>query len=83
MIWISSFKIPDFHSFEDRKTINSTKIYDRTGQILLYDIHHDIKRTDILFGAMGSNIKNATVAIEDSDFYNHSGIKITSIIRAG
>lgn len=82
IIWLSSLKIPDFHSFEDRKTTNSTKIYDRTGEILLYDIHRDTKKTDIHFEEMGSNIKNATVAIEDSEFYNHGGIRITSIVRA-
>ena len=82
IIWVSSIKIPDFHAFGDRKVINSTKIYDRTGQVLLYDIHQDVKRTDISFDEMGSNIKNATVAIEDASFYNNSGIKITSIIRA-
>ncbi|MFA6524462.1 MAG: transglycosylase domain-containing protein [Candidatus Paceibacterota bacterium] len=82
IIWISSFKIPDFRSFEDRKLINSTKIYDRTGEILLYDIHQDVKRTNISFNSMGSNIKNATVAVEDSEFYNHKGIRITSILRA-
>ncbi|MCX6751272.1 MAG: transglycosylase domain-containing protein [Candidatus Nomurabacteria bacterium] len=82
IIWVSSLKIPDFRSFEDRKVINSTKIYDRTGEILLYDIHQDIKRTDIPFERMSANIKNATVAIEDSEFYNHGGIRITSIIRA-
>ena len=82
IIWVSSLKIPDFHSFEDRKVVNSTKIYDRTGKILLYDIHQDVKRTDIPFEKMSVNIKNATIAIEDSEFYNHGGIKITSIIRA-
>ena len=82
IIWVSSIKIPDFHAFTDRKVINSTKIYDRTGEVLLYDIHQDVKRTDIPFAAMGSNIKNATVAVEDATFYNNSGIKITSIIRA-
>lgn len=82
ILWISSFKIPDFHSFEDRKVENSTKIYDRTGEILLYDIHQDVKRTYITFENMSVNIKNATVAIEDSDFYNHNGIRLTSIIRA-
>ncbi len=82
VIWVSSFKIPDFNSFEDRKIVNSTKIYDRTGKILLYDIHQDVKRTKINFEDMGANIKNATVAVEDSDFYHHRGIKITSIIRA-
>ncbi|MBU0611899.1 PBP1A family penicillin-binding protein [Patescibacteria group bacterium] len=82
IIWISSFKIPDFRSFEDRKVINSTKLYDRTGKILLYDIHQDVKRTNISFDQMGSNIKNATVAVEDADFYNHKGIRLTSIFRA-
>ena len=81
-IWISSFKVPDFNSFEDRKVTNSTKIYDRTGEILLYDINRDIKRTSIPFADMGANIKNATVAVEDSEFYSHNGIRISSIFRA-
>ena len=82
VIWLVSMEIPDFNSFEDRKISNSTQIYDRTGEILLYDIHQDTKRTDISFEEMSFNIKNATVAIEDSEFYNHSGIRITSIVRA-
>lgn len=82
VVWLASFKIPDFTSFEDRKVANSTQIYDRTGKILLYDIHQDTKRTDITFEQMSLNIKNATVAIEDSEFYSHNGIRITSIIRA-
>src|SRR6266404_577719 len=68
---LASLRIPDFHSFEDRKVENSTEIYDRTGTVLLYTIHNDTKRVDIPFEQMGSNIKNATVAIEDSEFYNH------------
>lgn len=82
IMWVSSLKIPDFNSFGDRKVISSTKIFDRTGKVLLYDIHQDIKRTNISFNEMGSNIKNATVAIEDREFYNHGGIRITSTIRA-
>ena len=82
IIWLASLKIPDFRSFNERKVTNSTKIWDRTGKILLYDIHQDVKRTDITFDTMGSNIKNATVAVEDSNFYNHSGIQIKSIVRA-
>lgn len=82
VIWLSSIKIPDFNSFNDRKIENSIEIYDRTGEILLYNIHQETKRTDILSDAMGVNIKNATVAIEDAEFYTHSGIKISSIIRA-
>ncbi|MCC7160542.1 penicillin-binding protein [Candidatus Nomurabacteria bacterium] len=82
VVFLSSLRIPDFHSFTDRKLTNSTQIYDRTGEFLLYDIHQDVKRTDILFEEMGANIKNATVAIEDSEFYTHGGIRLTSIVRA-
>jgi len=82
-VWISSFKIPDFTSFEDTKSINSTQIYDRTGKILLYDINQDVKRINIPFDQMSVNIKNATVAVEDSNFYNESGVRFSSIVRAG
>lgn len=81
IIWVSTLKLPDFKSFTERKIQSSTKIYDRTGKIVLYDVHQDIKRTVIPYEQMGTNIKNATVAIEDSEFYNHHGIRITSIIR--
>lgn len=82
LFWLSNLQLPDFKSFTDRKIQSSTKIYDRTGEILLYDIHKDIKRTVIPYEEMGVNILNATVAIEDSDFYQHNGIRIKAIIRA-
>jgi 1A family penicillin-binding protein len=82
VIWVSTLRLPDFKSFTERKIQSSTKIYDRTGKILLYDVHQDIKRTVIPYENMGVNIKNATVAIEDSEFYQHKGIRVTSIIRA-
>ena len=82
MIWISSLQLPDFKSFTERKIQSSTKIYDRTGTILLYDVHKNIKRTVIPYEEMGVNILNATVAIEDSEFYKHKGIRIKAIARA-
>jgi penicillin-binding protein 1C len=81
-IWISKLQLPDFKLFTERKIQSSTKIYDRTGQIVLYDLHDNIKRTVIPYEEMGTNIKNATVAIEDSEFYNHNGIRLKSIVRA-
>lgn len=82
LIWLSSLEIPDFRSFQERIVSNSTKIYDRTGKIVLYDLNKDVRKTDITFAEMGPNIKNATLAIEDAEFYNHGGIRISSIIRA-
>jgi len=82
IVWISTLKIPDFKTFTDRKIQSSSKIYDKTGKILLYDVNQGIKRTVIPYEDMGINILNATVAIEDSEFYQHKGIRISSIIRA-
>lgn len=81
-LWISTFQMPDLQSFDTRKVTQSTKIYDRTGKILLYDIHEDTKRIVVPFENISKNIKNATVAIEDEEFYQHGGIKISSIIRS-
>lgn len=80
--WARSLPVPDFESFNERKIIQSTKIYDRTGEKLLYDIHKDIKRTVISYEEISKNIKNATIAIEDSNFYQHKGVSITGIIRS-
>lgn len=82
IVWASTLQLPDFKSLGERKIQSSTKIYDRTGKILLYDIHQNVRRTVIPYQDMGTNILNATVAIEDSDFYKHYGIRISSIIRA-
>lgn len=80
--WISTFKMPDLKSFEERTVAQSTKIYDRTGTTLLFDLNQNIKRKVVPYGEISNYIKKATVAIEDSDFYTHNGIKIKSIIRA-
>lgn len=82
LIWISSLEIPDLTAFDERRVLQSTKIYDRTGEVLLYDLHDDVKRTIVPLENMSRHIKNATVAIEDDQFYNHSGIDIRAIIRA-
>ena len=82
IIWFATLQIPDLSAFDARKVSQSTKIFDRTGQILLYDVHSDAKRTVIPFEDISHNIKNATIAIEDTEFYQHIGIRPTAIIRA-
>ncbi|OGG65366.1 hypothetical protein A3I99_02840 [Candidatus Kaiserbacteria bacterium RIFCSPLOWO2_02_FULL_45_11b] len=82
LFWVSTLEIPDLSAFEERRVLQSTKIYDRTGEVLLYDLHQDVRRTVVPFENISRHLKNATVAIEDDNFYNHYGIEPLSIIRA-
>lgn len=82
LLWLASLRIPALDDLSERKVVQSTKIYDRTGEILLYDMSRDVKRTIIPFDQISPAIKNATLAIEDKGFYDHGGVKISSFIRA-
>lgn len=82
LIWVATLQIPDLSAFEERRILQSTKIFDRTGEVLLYDLHEDVRRTIVPFDEMSRHIKNATVAIEDDQFYNHFGIDLMGILRA-
>jgi len=81
-LWAATLPTPDLGSFEKRKIEQSTKIYDRTGEILLYDLHENIQRTIVPIEEISRNIKNATVAIEDTAFYEHNGIRPLRTLKA-
>ncbi|MHB8913555.1 MAG: transglycosylase domain-containing protein [Minisyncoccota bacterium] len=82
LIAVTLTPVPDISSFASRQVDQSTKIYDRTGQVLLYDYNRDAKRDIIPLTAVSPNAIQATIAIEDSSFYQHGGIRFTSILRA-
>lgn len=73
--------LPNPEQFESRQIAQSTKIYDRTGEVLLYEVYGEEKRTAIPFGEIPEYVKQATIAIEDKDFYKHSGFNILSTIN--
>jgi 1A family penicillin-binding protein len=74
--------LPDPGKINNRFIAESTKIYDRTGNHLLYEVHGEEKRTQIDFNQMPDVLKYATISLEDQDFYNHHGIKLTAILRS-
>jgi penicillin-binding protein 1C len=82
LIWVSTFKIPDLATLRAQSLVQSTKIYDRTGNTLLYDLNPNVKRTVVPFDQISQHLKNATLAIEDASFYSHSGIRPLAIVRA-
>ncbi len=81
-LWIATLRMPDLASFNSRQIVESTKFFDRTGKILLYDSGVNVRRTDVGIEDVSTYIQKATVAIEDANFYDNIGIEPTSIIRA-
>ncbi len=82
LVWLTTIQLPDFNNFENRNIANSTKIYDRTGKIVLYNIHDNVRRTAVPIEEISPYIKQATISIEDAHFYEHYGFRPTSFIRA-
>ena len=82
ILTIASTPTPDLSSFAGRKVTQTTKIYDRTGEVLLYNLHDDVQRRVVPLSDISRHIRNATVAIEDDTFYEHPGVRITSFFRA-
>lgn len=82
ILWLSSLRIPALEDISLRKVGQSTKIYDRTGEILLYDMSRDVRRAPVLIEDISPYAKMATLAIEDKNFYSHNGFELTSFLRA-
>ena len=74
--------LPSVVNLDDRKVIQSTQIYDRTGQELLYEISGNENRTIISKEEIPDILKQAFISIEDQEFYKHWGVRPTAIIRA-
>ena len=81
LVFFLSRDLPNPNQLINREVAQSTKIYDRTGENILYEIHGDQKRTLVSLNEIPSNVKNATVAIEDKNFYKHGAISIWAMAR--
>lgn len=78
--WISR-DLPNPNQLINREVAQSTKIYDRTGENILYEIHGDQKRTLISLSDLPEYVKWAPIAIEDKSFYNHGGFSVWAMFR--
>lgn len=79
--WVSQ-DLPDPNNLNHRMIAQSTKIYARDGSTLLYEIHGDQRRTVVDLNDVSPYVKQATLSIEDKDFYKHSGISLRGVLRS-
>src|SRR5574341_615935 len=85
MTFIYKYIFVDFPSPEKLKTVEvplTTKILDRQGRPL-FDIYVDKDRTFVPLSDIPQIVRQATISIEDKDFYKHKGVNpIGGIARA-
>lgn len=80
--WVLVLKdLPQPGELVTREQIVSTKIYDRNGN-LLFKIYRNQNRSLVRLEDLSDRLKQATIAIEDADFYSHPGFSIRGIARS-
>lgn len=82
VLWVAFTPIPALNTFDPSKVALSTKIYDRTGQTVLYDLNRDMRRTVVPLAEVSPYLQEASLAIEDAGFYSHGGVSIRGTARA-
>ncbi len=82
LFWWVSRDLPTPEGIARRLVPQSTKIYDRTGKFVLYDIHGEVRRTSVGLSAIPETLKQATLVAEDRTFYQHKGFRFASVLRS-
>jgi len=82
MFFYYTWDLPRPENFTDLPFVQSTKIYDRTGKVLLYDIYGEEKREVVPFDKISENIKKAIITSEDARFYQHNGVDLKALARS-
>ena len=80
IVWLSH-DLPNPNQLINREVAQSTKIYDRTGEHVLYEIHGEQKRTLVSLNQIPLYVQKATIAIEDKNFYKHGGFSVWAMAR--
>lgn len=79
VLWWSR-DLPDPQKINSRQIVQSTKIFDRTGAHLLYEIG-EVRRTTVPLDRISQHLINATIAAEDDQFFEHHGLDFKGIVR--
>ena len=74
--------LPDITDISGKNLGGSITYYDRTGQTVLWQDYDAVQRFPVASENISPYLKNATIAIEDKNFYNHGAFDVTGIARA-
>lgn len=74
--------LPNLRDISGNQIGGSIRYYDRTGKTLLWEDYDAVKRIPVK-GDVSKYLKDATVAVEDKDFFKHGGFDVRGITRAG
>lgn len=74
--------LPKVNDISGGKLGGSISYYDRTGKVLLWQDYNAVKRVPVPASEMPQFLKDATIAIEDRNFYDHRGFALRGITRA-
>lgn len=77
-----SHGLEDPEKISERLVAESTKIYDRSGEHLLYETGGEVRRTYVPLEDVPDYAKEATLVLEDKEFYDHPGFNWRGLIRA-
>ena len=75
--------LPNLNDVSAAKLGGSIRYYDKTGQTLLWEDYDAVKRIPVTDPNISKNLKDATIAIEDKNFFKHGGFDVKGILRAG
>lgn len=74
--------LPNLRDISGKNLGGSIRYYDRTGQTLLWEDFDAVKRIPVKEELISEYVKQATIAIEDKDFFKHGGFDTRGIMRA-
>jgi len=81
LVWIFLQDLPNPKILSLKQDAQTTKIYDRNNT-LLFQIYASQNRTFVPLSSVPKNMQEATIAIEDKDFYSNPGFNMLAILRA-
>ena len=81
-LWLYYSATPAVSQIANRKIAETSTVYDSSGEHVLYELHGEENRKIISHNEIANSIRVATIAAEDSNFYQHFGIDPLAIVRA-